>query len=273
VKTIKLTTIAWALAALFAFAQPAPAQDETPDTESAAEKEAAAENTAWQAEQQKLLEQARKKAAENAPKVGDRRVILHLNKGTRIDGYLRVLEPEMVDLQTRTFRVAADPDHPKAGLRVWYTSGTNGYIFVPKRHIEKLEIRYTVTGDHRKEVMDKLTRLHVTAVASRRRAQEKLNALKAKQTAARQAKDDAAAEARGESVRKVKESGEDKAAALFKKFSPPNWTPKRKEKILWNRKVLGLAPSQKEQEWLDSYSAWSPLYDAWKKAQDAETKD
>jgi len=270
VKTIKLTAIAWALAALFALARPASAEDETPLEGDRPTTEGGDE---WNAERLRILETARKQAAENAPKVGDRRVMLHLVKGTRIDGYLRVIEPEVLDDATRTFRVAEDPDHPKAGLRVWYTQGTNGYIFVPKRHIEKLEVKYVVTDDHRKDVMDKLTRLHVTAVESRRRAQEDLAALQTKQATDRQAKDDAEAEARGEVVRTAKESAEDAAAALFKKFSPPDWTPERKEKILWNQKILGLAPSQKEQEWLDAYDAWKLLYDEWKKAQDAQKNE
>ena len=204
-----------------------------------------------------------------AEEEGDLHVTLHLGSGAKIKGIVR---SGLEILEKGSFRPATDKDDPRVGYRVWYSTGTNGFIFVPHRDIVRFESRGPVTNEQRKQLEEALARLKEMAEKGRAKATEDLTALKKRQkAAAEEAKASEQAKA-AEANRAKEDEAARKRKALLERFPPSDWTPDRRDEIERNRTILGVAPSAEEQDWLDSYDAWKEAVAIAKKEEEAARK-
>ncbi len=200
---------------------------------------------------------------------GDLHVTLHLNTGAKIKGIVR---SGLELLEKGSFRPATDKDDPRVGYRLWYSTGTNGFIFVPHRDIVRIEKRGPVTSEQRKQLEEALARLKGLAQKGRKKASEDLVSLKERQKAAI-VEEKASEKSKEDGAKRAKEDeGAKKRKALLERFPPADWTPERRAEIKRNQRVLGLAPSAEERDWLDSYDAWKQAVDLAKKEKEAEKK-
>jgi hypothetical protein len=203
-------------------------------------------------------------AASAGDEVEELHVTVHLLTGAKIEGIVR---GGLEVLVNGSFRPVSDATSPAAGYRIWYTTGTNGFIFVHHRDIVRIENRGAVTNEQRKQLENALARLREVAEQGRQRAREELRSLEERQKAEDEEEKVAAAAEAEEAEQKKAEEKAQRLKALIERFAPPEWTPDRREKIERNRVVLGLPPSAEEQEWLDSYDEWKQAYDLWEKEQ------
>jgi flagellar biosynthesis GTPase FlhF len=112
--------------------------------------------------------------------VEESRVRLHLRTGSKISGIVR---GGLEVLVSRSFRPASNEGADGAGYRVWYSTGTNGFIFVPRRDIVRVENLGAVTNEQRKALDQALADLRQAAQQSRLKAREDLVALRERQRA------------------------------------------------------------------------------------------
>lgn len=172
--------------------------------------------------------------------------------------------------------VAAKKDEAGAGVRLWYPSLLDGFMFVAAKDIVQFEdLGALSTADGMK-----IARERVDAGS---RAESERRRLKA-EAEARRAKEDAASAARAEVEAERKAAGEqakgalesagamvplDRAkrfAELIEKFPPTVWHPDTPKEIERRRVVLDLFPTDEEKEFLSVYAEWREAYEFWRRA-------
>src|SRR5690606_293389 len=91
------------------------------------------------------------------------RVMVRLKNGNRLKGVVK--NGRFVELHDGLDFVPTDRDNPSAGLRVWYTAGTNSFLFIPHSTIAHYKIGVRLSDEQVKALEEKL-------IAQRKEADE-----------------------------------------------------------------------------------------------------
>ena len=78
-------------------------------------------------------------------------VTVRLKNGNRLKGVVK--NGQFIELDNGLDFVSADRDDPRAGLRIWFTAGTNSFIFLTYGQIAHYEIGNTLS-DQQVKAMD-----------------------------------------------------------------------------------------------------------------------
>jgi hypothetical protein len=194
----------------------------------------------------------------------DIHVTVYLRTTAKIDGIVR---GGFERLSGGSFQPATIDDGPNVGYRIWYTSGTNGFIFVRHRDIVRIENRGVVTDEQRRRLEETLRQLREAAQRSREEARLQLEGLRERQEAEEKAEEETGQDEVAQRAKVEEEEAARKREALLERFPPTEWKPERRDQIRQNQVILGLAPSPRENEWLESYDSWKPAYDEWVRLQ------
>jgi hypothetical protein len=170
-------------------------------------------------------------------------------------------------MENGKFRPVRGTPTRDAGHRIWYSSGTNGFIFVRHLDIVQIENRGPVTSEQQKRLDETLKALKEAAEASRAQARRDLESLRERQKAAKVAEEEAEKSSKEEAATRARDEKAAKRTKLLERFPPTEWTPERKDKIRENMVVRGTAPSADENAWLEVYDEWKEAHDAWLKAE------
>lgn len=201
------------------------------------------------------------KLTAEATRPPDLRVHAQLNNGHSIIGV--ALGSRLSEKSTRRgYSPTEDRKHRKSGVRVWYYRNLDGFIFLPHKTVEKLEVLGKLSSADSRALR--------TAVSAARKA--RASAAKAKAEAAK-----AKAKPGGEPGEKPGEGGGDVLTsaeqALLKEFPPDKgWSAERFGEIQRRKIVLHINPSSQEQKFIEVFQDWAKAHKKWQRMKDAPAK-
>lgn len=174
------------------------------------------------------------------------RVRVWLHNESRLTGVVK--QGRFVEKVDGLDFVEADVANPDAGLRLWYSDGTNSYIFV----------RYLDIARHR--VMDTLSDEEVRAIEREVIENEKrLAAARQAQREQRKADKPGDKTEDGQPAKPAVETDAEVSAreALLAEFPPDDgWSVERAQGIERRRVIVGVAPDSKESRFLEVLEQW-----------------
>lgn len=199
---------------------------------------------------------------------GDR-VTLRLHTGASFEGVVKGRRAEV--LEGRHYRPATSPDERGAGIRVHYTWGLNGYIFIRYAEIKKITFGSALTAEEGDRIARGVEENRQRAAEERILVREEL----ARRKAARLAKERGEEEVPKEEVAKDGETAEpakvDEERAtrikdLLVKFPPDKWKPDRIDELRRRALIMDVLPGPEEREFLSNYDLWLEGYLEWAEA-------
>jgi hypothetical protein len=216
------------------------------------------------------------------PVTGEK-VWVRLKNGDTING---VAKGQTVEVHRGARYVKAkSKDDPGAGIRVWYVSGMNGFMFFPYATVEKVEFQGLLTEDEGIEIARLIEYEQRRSERERIRVAQELEAKRLAREAEKKAEEEAAAAA---------EAGEDEATASTKpgkggakdegkaraqtnqeratkirerlrRFPPEKWKASRLAEIKDRQLILNIYPSDEDRAFMESYDLWLEGYEIWRK--------
>jgi hypothetical protein len=184
-------------------------------------------------------------------------VRVKLKNGNRMKGVVK--NGKFVELQDGIdFVSVAQLDDKRAGMRVWYTVGTNSFVFLRYEEIERYSIGSKLSDAQVKSIELKLAQeLTDTRENYRRMRDLRLRQIEEKKKLAAAGKvgktddPDAPPDLKATQMK------------LLKEFPPDDgWGAEKLEKLKSRRVVLGVYPNEKERRFEKSFAAWKAAFDA-----------
>ena len=222
---------------------------------------------------QRELSETQRDMREGAVVKANVRVTVRLNNGSRLKGVVkngRFIER----IDGREFVRVAERG-PDAGLRIWYSGGTNSYMFLPYTSVRNYKIGKKLTDAEVAEIAAEIESARLAAEAKRREQAEakKLAAAKLEQAALEASEAD---QQREQAVDKdgipipAKPAVEQEPTsmlteehrALLQEFPPEAGWGLDKLRTLETRKVtVRVFPNDHEQKFMDNFSKWNEAFE------------
>jgi hypothetical protein len=157
---------------------------------------------------------------------------------------------------------------PGSGLRVWFTAGTNSFIFMPYDSIANYRIGRTLSDDQVKAI-------ELTIAQKRREIEEQHRLAKQQAIDKQKAEADKATDDPGKGGRDGATAAgpqlSDAQKELLKEFPPDaGWGESKIASLKLRRITLGVYPSEKEKRFEENYKLWSEAYTLVQQQQAAE---
>lgn len=224
-------------------------------------------------------EQPPAEKVELKPVTGEK-VWVRLKNGDVING---VAKGQTVEVhQGARYVKAKSKDDPGAGIRVWYVSGMNGFMFFPYNTVEKVEFQGQLTEDEGIEIARLIEYEQRRSERERIRVAQELEAKRLEREAKKKAEEEAATGEGGEEVAaastkpgkgEAKDDGKTETDAeraakireLLKRFPPEKWKPSRLAEIKDRQLILNIYPSEEDKAFMQNYDLWLEGYEIWRK--------
>lgn len=207
--------------------------------------------------------------AESRPVVYHNRVAVTLKNGQKLAGITK--NNRLAECESGLGFRAAEKSEQGAGLRLWFASPGQNWLFLPYRDIETvattgrvsdIEVR-DMEAKFDNELRDRIERetgARVAEIQAELRAREE----------ARQSEEKAAAKAKSEESEKRSKAEVDQAKKLLDRYPPElGWGEERQKEIL-ARKNNRIYPSAEEAEFLKVYDQWTKAKGTVEKAEKKE---
>ena len=183
-------------------------------------------------------------------------VRVRLNNGNRLRGVVK--HGRFVEVENGLEFEKAARTAKNAGIRLWYTAGSDSYIFLRYEDIKEYEIGDRLTQEQVRAIADKHSEERRVARENYRRMAEK--AKQRRQDPAGKMKDQAG-KGKATEEKPVPELSKEQAA-LLDKFPPSEgWGEEKIAKLKKDRIVIGRFPNEKEAEFEKVFSKWKQAYD------------
>ena len=188
---------------------------------------------------------------QEAMRIGEIRIYnvyvrLRLKNKNKLKGIVR--NGRFVEVHNGLDFVAADRGHRGSGLRLWYTAGTDGFLFVPYSEIESYEVGRTLTDEQIKTIEQDLVSKRVLVSEKYRRIVTEKKAARSRAPAGQPA-------ARPPQAVPALTAEQ---AALLKEFpAAEGWGASKLEELKRRRVVVGVYPNDKEQRFESVYAEWA----------------
>ena len=186
------------------------------------------------------------------------RVRVRLKNGNRLKGIVK--NGRLVELvDGLDFVTSANQLDPRAGLRVWYTAGTNSFIFVSYKDIARYKIGSTLSDEQVKAIEMKIADAKREMIENYERLQDaKKNAADKNKTAQNQQQPPGNQGQTGAEP-ELQLTAEQKK--LLEEFPPSaGWSENKLNKLKLERITIGRFPNEKERKFEGSFTAWNEAY-------------
>lgn len=210
-----------------------------------------------------------------APVTGEK-VRVRIRPGVEMSGVVKERQYEV--FKENRYIPVDDPETPGAGLRVYFVTGLNGFLFVRADQIIEVTFSGALTREEGLKLAEGLEAEKRRAVEEKALAAAEMQRRRAAAKAAREKAGDGAGAsetpgrppraAGGAPGKPVDMSASEKALKireLLIRFPPEDWKPSRLDEIKRRAIVLDIFPNEEESAFIDNYDLWEEGYEMWRK--------
>lgn len=201
-----------------------------------------------------------------APVTGEK-VWVRIRPGVELSGIVRERHYEV--FKNNRYVRAASPEEQGAGLRVFYVTGLNGFLFIRADSIIDVEFSGALTREEGLSIAKRLAEEEKRAEEEKARAAEEMQQRRLAARAAAEGRTEGdGGKAPGAGAGKATGGASDKALKLREllvRFPPKDWTPARLDEIKRRAIILDIFPNEEESAFIENYDLWLEGYEMWKK--------